>query len=412
MALAACTAASSDDDGVDISSDALVAGHGGIAGPVKVEPTRLVIQRAGNEALLESAGRVLVGAPQSTSGNAYGFLRRVTSAKETGDGHIAIETTNAALGDVVKSGSLHTAHDLEPSSLVIHPMSNGSATPSGKGLDIKLGETVIEDSHHHFKDPTRLLPVGEFDISRKVVLKNAAVHFEPTIELDLAMAGGHLSRLDAVAKGSLEASFAMSIDDSFSVEIDRNAQYRETLKDTFRHPPISVTLFQTEPYVLPVQFIGWVPVIETVRFRVALECDADLLSQLHMDTGSTLKSTAAFGVRYRNGEWKPVAEPTFDANPTLSMAHKGSIQGSCGLRTEVGFFLYDLAGPTLSITPYLDFKVSDDTKTVKGWDWSATPGIRGAFGGELQVFGHEVVRADIALFDKRYGRPFTGLFAP
>lgn len=51
-----------------------------------------------------------------------------------------------------------------------------------------------------------------------------------------------------------------------------------------------------------------------------------------------------------NGEWKPAAEPTFDANPTLSMAHKGSIQGSCGVRTEVGFFLYDLAGPTLSVT--------------------------------------------------------------
>src|SRR5689334_8756330 len=119
--LAAC-AAEASDDGVEVSTDALVEGHGGVTGPVKVEPGRLVIQREGNEALLGSAGRVLVGGPQQSPDNPYGFLRRAVSAQDTGDGHITIATTDAALGDAVTTGSVHASHDLDPSSIKLSPM--------------------------------------------------------------------------------------------------------------------------------------------------------------------------------------------------------------------------------------------------------------------------------------------------
>ena len=81
LTLAACASQEATaDESADFSSDALVEGHGGINGNVKVEATRLVIARAGNEKMLESAGKVLVGAPQRTADNKFGFLRRATSA--------------------------------------------------------------------------------------------------------------------------------------------------------------------------------------------------------------------------------------------------------------------------------------------------------------------------------------------
>src|SRR5690349_21359657 len=123
LTLAACASQEASDDGEE-GTNALVAGHGGIVGPVKVEPTRLVIQREGNEDLLQSAGRVLVGGPQDPETNPLGFLRRAVSAEVLADGHIAITTTEASIGDAVPSGDCYTNHELAPSSMRIVPMSN------------------------------------------------------------------------------------------------------------------------------------------------------------------------------------------------------------------------------------------------------------------------------------------------
>jgi hypothetical protein len=408
LTLAACASAeASDADSTEFSSDALVEGHGGISGPVKVEPTRLVIRRAGNEALLESAGRVLVGGPQNKNDNPYGFLRRAVSAAVIDDGHIAITTEEASLGDAVNSGDVRTSHDLEPAAMRIEPMGNGSAVSSGKGLDVSIGETTLEDSHITFHDPTRLLPVTSFDISRVVKLTHAQVHFEPSVDLSLSIRHGKIDTFTAMARGEIDASFALSIDTKTSIDINRNLAYRDNLKAHLRQPPIKFTLFQTEPYILPLQWIGFVPVIETVRFRVLLECDADITSQMHLDAGGEMKSTAAFGVSYRNGAWQPLESPTFNATPTFAMKQSGSISGMCGIRSELGFFFYDLVGPTLSVTPYVNFDVSS---SPRGFDFLVTPGIRGAFGGRFNVLGYELLRSDIVLFDQRSKTPMKGSF--
>lgn len=411
VALAACAGGASEEDGAEVSTNALVSGHGGIQGPVRVEENRLIIQRAGNEALLAGAvGRVLVGAPEPhNKDNLYGFLRRGVSAEVVDANHVAITTEAAEIGEAVTTGSVHASHDLEPAALRIVPMTNGTAAPSGKGkgLDISLGETTLTDFHMTFHDPTRLLPIGDFDVSRVVKLTHAQVHFEPSVELALSVRGGKVEHFDAFARGALEASFAITVDTKASIKLDRNAAYRETLKGNLRTPPIKVTLFQTEPYTLPPQWIGFVPVVETVRFRVLLECGIDLTSETHAEAGASVKSTAALGVRYRNGAWQPLDKPTFDAKSTFAMTQTGSVSGTCGIRSEVGFFFYDLAGPTLSVTPYLDFTVAEGTA---GFDFLATPGLRGAFGGRFQVLGREFLRTDLVLFDARSSSSLKGSF--
>ena len=83
----------------------------------------------------------------------------------------------------------------------------------------------------------------------------------------------------------------------------------------------------------------------------------------------------------------------------------GSVSGQCGIRTEVGFFFYDLAGPTLSVTPYVAFDVS---ARPNGFDFMASPGVRGALGGRLNVFGREFFRPEFPLFDVKTKTPSQG----
>lgn len=406
LALGACASQAPSDDGAVTSSDAIVAGHGGIAGPVIVHPTELVVQRAGNEALLTSAGKVLVGAPEHTEGNPSGFLRRVVSAAPRGSDQLTITTVEAALGEAITSGSIATRHTIGPDALRIVPKDNASGTPSSGGLDVSVGTTVLQSAHTTFHDPTNLLPIADFALDRSVTLTRAEVHFAPTIDLAIGIEGGNVDRLDAVARGALSGSFDLVIDTKASIDIDRNPLYHDTLVKHVRSPALSYTLFETEPYALPIQFIGFVPVVETVRFRVALECDIDLASQMHLETGATVESSAAFGVHYQDGQWTPAEAPTAKATPVFAMSGLGAAAGTCDLRTEVGFYLYDLAGPTLSLSPYVSFDVASAAGT--GYPFTATPGIRGAFGGRVQVLGWQLLREDISLFDVRSATPITG----
>ena len=405
LALGACASQASSDDGSVASDDALVSGHGGVVGPVIVAPTELVVQRAGNEALLAAAGKVLVGAPENTAGNPSGFLRRIVSVAPRGDDQLAITTVEAAIGDAITAGTVSTSHLLQPDALRIVPKDNASSSASSGGLDVSVGTTVLQSSHTAFHDPTNLLPIADFAFDRTVTLTHAEVHFAPTIDLAIGIHDGNVDQLDAVARGALSGSFDLVIDTKVSAEIDRNPLYHDTLVKQIRSPALSYTLFETAPYALPTQFIGFVPVVETVRFRVALECDVDLASQMHLETGAHVESSAAFGVHYKGGQWTPAEAPTAKATPLFAMSGLGAVAGTCDLRTEVGFYLYDLAGPTLSLSPYVTFDVAN---TSGSYLFSATPGIRGAFGGRVQVLGWQLLREDISLFDTRSATLFTG----
>ena len=392
--LAACSAAD-HGDGSEVSTTGLV----------DVQADRLVALRAGNEGLLDKRGEILVG---GASNSPYGFLRKAVSASILDDQHIAILTEDASLSDAITSGSVRANHTLATQSLQVKPLDNGVATPSPAGLDVSLGETTLLDWQTTFHDPTHLLPVSDIALSRTVKLTHAEVHFAPVIDLALEVEDHHVESFDAIASGALDASFDLVIDTQSSIDIDRNPQYQEAIENAgLRSPAIAYTLFETEPYVLPTQWIGYVPVIETVRFRVALECDIDLDSASHLETGGTLHSTAAFGARYRDGAWTPAASPTFDGSARFVMTQNGTITGTCDARTEIGLYLYDLAGPTLSVSPYVTFDVAESV-SPEGFAWSATPGIRGALGGRLQVFGWQLARADLSLFDVRSSSPLKG----
>lgn len=391
VVLAACTAPEGDEE-VEIAEGAIVVGKD-LAGPVRVEGSRLVLSRAGNERLLAiEPGRVLVGG--RTKEAPSGFLRKALSAASDGD-TIVIETEPGELPELVRSGTIRAGGPLVPES-EITPQRRGAA--ASRGLDIELQDKTLLDLHVSLEEPSRTTPLASFDVFRKVRLERGHVRFVPDVEMDLAFSRGRLTRMDAIARGELDASFDLSIEMRTSVELDRNPAQRETVRRVLRAPAIRAELYESPPYVLPVQWIGAVPVVETVRFRVVLECDMSMTSEVHADVSLTVRSTAAFGARYRDGAFQLAESPTFAAVPALVMTKSGTIAGSCGIRAETGFYFYDVAGPTLALTPYADVAVEESQES---YDFRVWPGLRATFGGRAEVLGRELFRADVALFDAR-----------
>jgi hypothetical protein len=412
LLLAAC-ASDENVERVQVAEGAIVA-NDKIAGPVRVDADRLILQRAGNESLLdELPGRTLVGAPDGTEANPVGFLRKALLAETVGD-EIVIATEPAELGDVITSGAVHASIDPArpaesgaignggPSGGDINTLAFGG---SGIGLDVTFPSMTLYEDHTTFNDPTGTLPVRGVDVRRSVTLTSGSLRFSPAIDLDLAFSRARLSRFTAIARGELAASFKVSFDVSASARLERNAPYRDHLRNTLRAPAIKKNLYQSPPHVLGVQFVGPVPVVETVRYRLVLECDLDLDASLHGEASLDLRSTAAFGATYRDGQWRSADTPSFSATPTVLFGQKGDISGSCGVRGEVGFYFYDLAGPTLALTPYVDYDVASSGQE---FSYNLVPGLRGTFGGRAQVLGREIIRGDISLFDVRSENPFRG----
>lgn len=405
--LGACAPSASEGEDAEVAGDALVAGSG-IAGPVEVGEDRLVVQRAGNESLVGvRPGRVLVGGPRDANGT--GFLRKATGSELDGD-RIVVRTEPAALTDLLRSADVETrgpldtpaarAGDLEPSAL--SPESVGARGPA---VGVDIDDVTLLSVHGSFTDPTKLLPVQSFELSREVRIAHGHVRFRPTVTTSLAIRHGKLARFEAIARGEIDAALDVVVDSKTSLDLDKNRLYEEKLRPYLRASGLSLTLWESEPYPLPVQWIGVVPVVETVRVRVEATCDVAMTAEMHAEASFALKSEASFGARFRDGSWSAADPPVLDASAKLEMTRKDAFEGRCGLRIELGFYFYDLAGPTLSLSPYLAF----ETKRAGGLaTFAAWPGLRGALGGRMQVLGWELLGADVPLFDARSQTPLRG----
>jgi hypothetical protein len=397
IAAAACAPAGGEDEGAEIAGDALVAGEG-LVGPVEVHEDRLVLPRAGNEALLDlKPGRVLVGGPQARGKS--GFLRKATSAEARGDA-IVVQTEPAALTDLVRSGSVDARGLIEPEDTVA-PQGVGASADVG----VEIDDVSLMSVHADFKDPTNLLPVRSFSIVRDVKIKHGRLRFRPAVSTSLAIRRGKLERFDAIARGQLDAELDITVDTKTGLDLDKNRLYEDKVRPYLRASGLSYTIWESEPKVLPVQWIGIVPVVETVRTRVEINCDLDMALEMHAEATFSAHASVAAGARYANGAWSAAEGPSLDTSSTLQMTKKGAFHGSCGLRTEIGLYFYDLAGPTLSVTPYVAFDVQ---RASSQWSYDAWPGLRGALGGRMQVLTWELLRADLPLFDVRAQKPLHG----
>jgi hypothetical protein len=323
------------------------------AASVEVAPDSLVFHAPlADEIQTLGPGAILVSAA------GQGYLRRVTSVSRSGD-TLVMSTQPAALEDAVIEGEAH-------SSMVL--------TPRGVGTESTIDITPINYTF------------GNTGISAspdlQLTLNNGNVAFNPILDLDLEVHGGKVTKFQAVLHANLDAQVDVQI-----AAIGRvSASYSQTLA-------------QTPPIVL-VQWIGWVPVVETVNLSLSAtgSAHANGTATLNLGTVSAHADLTA-GASYDGAKWTPVFHPnaSFGSSPSVSGAVNAGLELSLDLRGQV--LLYGVVGPYIDVGPYVQ-----ETLTAPPPSASGRVGLQGSFGGEVSILGNTVAQYSTQLFD--VGRNF------
>lgn len=326
---------------------------------VAVETDQLVFPAAGNEDLLDrKAGDVIVGRRSTTadSKNPYGFLRKVKTIAKAGD-TIVVTTEAASLSEAIVQGKTATVVTQNVSPQGMGGLLGGEVSLSGKVLD----------------SPT-------FGVKAKV----SQGHLKFTPKFDIGMQFGFMSvkEFHAIATGTLDVALALEVSSSMAVS------------EKF----VDLTVFEAPPYVLPPQFIGPIPIEETVRFSVKLTCDLTDKAQFSIEAGASATSTTSIGARYQNKDWSKVATQSFSWQP-IGPNLEGKVSGRvrCILKPELALMFYDVAGPFINVGPYVSAGVE-----VPPCKWDIKAGIEGNFGGKVAILDKTLASASLKLFDQSW----------
>src|SRR5262249_37944795 len=122
----------------------------------------------------------------------------------------------------------------------------------------------------------------------------------------------------------------------------------------FVNVPISITVFDKRSYF--VDFIGPVPIEETIRFTVSLRCQGYAEPTGTVMAGVGLARGVAAGARSENGNGSGVASAY--SQPRLIGPTTGGQQSEgfrCFLRPRVDLYFYDLLGPGIYVEPYAKY---------------------------------------------------------
>jgi hypothetical protein len=317
---------------------------------VEVQPDRLILPRAGNDALLDSQpGDILV------SGQGAGFLRKVKTVAITGD-DLVIETDQASMTDAINEAEY---------SETIHDGKWDLAGPHFAGVQLGFGDAEVQGNGGTHLKMTR-----------------GSIGFSPTLDLAMKMHWAHVSQFDLVAQGAFDADVGFHLETAGAASF----HYAKTLWDS--------------PSMKFYQQLGVVPVVEVVQLHVSLEVDVATEGKTSLDVGASAHSQLAVGARYRNGVWKRVNDHTLvlhtDA-PVLKTTNGVEVTVTVPVELTVSF--YDLAGPSLALAPYVTaaYAPSERPGIVASW------GLEGTFGGSVNLLGSgddsRVLGFEESLFD-------------
>jgi hypothetical protein len=326
--------------------------------PVTVAADHLAMPLAGNESMLDrQPGDVLV------SGQGTGFLRKVVGVQTISD-QIQIATEPAALTDAI----LEAVYD-------------------GEVRDSKADWSGPKFSGVFFAaDPIEVQGVG----NAKLTVTKGSISFDPSLDLALQMHHAHITKFDLVASGAFDAELG------FHLETDGAAEIKY-VKDLWTSPSATFT-----------QMIGPVPVVEVVEAIVGLEVNVSTEGQTSLDIGASAHSGVAVGSRYSAGTWQRVGDHSLTLHtdgPTLMTNNNVAAQVKITVELHVQF--YDLAGPYLSLEPYLQAEYTPADGIKPSW------GTEGVIGGQVNLLGagddSRLLGIEASLFDFNceFGTPIS-----
>ena len=309
-------------------------------------PDSVAFIRTGNEALAARAPGDLV-----VSAQGEGFLRRVLAVHHDADtDQVILDTEPAALGDAVIDGDVSD-------SLALRDGTSG-ASPDGK-WDTHTLQLINVDLRAQ-------RPIDNANLT--VDIHRAALSLRPTLDLDLAMRGRRLEHFEAVLSSQLDA------------DLDLEVRARAgTIKP-------AIKLWKSPPMIF-YQQVGVVPVVETAVISVGVRLEITARGDSRVRLKGSLRSALAAGLRYEGGQWQRGADASNSLTGSIPAADLDvdQIDVRAYLFTQLDVKFYDVAGPFISVGPYVQVDHPLDSPA-----FAAKVGLYGEVGGELKVFGIRV----------------------
>lgn len=340
-----------------------------------------------------AAGDVIVGA------QAGGFLRRVVTASVSG-GVMTLETTQAALSDVVEHGEFATTIDL-----LFDPAAPGPRTGLLPGAN---GDVVWGEGRFSNMATGVTVRAAGFDLSgvdicemlkstggascpdqlKKLTIKTGRLDFSPDLEMSAEFEGFALQSFRGVATGSLDLDLALVLEaDGTLGELKHDVEFF-----TF-----------TRPFFMQ---LGPVPVVGYVELMLTGAVTAKATAKASFEAGFNANSSVELGAEYENDSWTAVTDNTANFNPTVPSIGNSTLNGSMEIEAKVAMkprlqiIFYGLVGPFAQVEPF-----GSATLTLA----ASTCGIKGASGIDAAVgFTVPFLDDEVMDFDQDWQPLITG----
>lgn len=309
--------------------------------PLAVNPSQL------------KTGDVIVSEP--TPAAPYGLLRKVTGTVPSATGTISLTTTQAKIGDALKSGELNVTgralgnEDVQS----VTPLAAGTVRPLATNLNFALNVVLLD------KD-------GDNSTTDDQVRASGSINLKPSFDASIKLDCGPLCLYD----NDLDFMFKLSLEEQAKLQITGKVAYGASLEK-------SVLRINFTPITF---FIGPVPVVITPRLTLKIKLDGSISVNADFQTTQTL--TAVAGVQYTD-DWHNLSSITnsFDgATATASLAMNATARAP--LQAE--FLFYGVVGPTIGVAA----KLSIDAVVPRDPVWKLSGGVEGTIGVKVDVLGY------------------------
>jgi hypothetical protein len=298
-------------------------------------------------------GDVMVSEPSPNAPN--GLLRKIVQVQSVA-GKTVLQTEQAKLGDIIKTGTLDATHHLtEADSAGITPLVAGikqTRAPKGIGLSYSI-DTVLYD-----KD-------GNNQTTNDQIKASGSLSLDPVFNAHIGFHCGFLC-LDP------------DIDFKFEVGLQEKAALKIVAKVAFsasKEIPIFVHHFT------PITFsIGPIPVVITPIFTIKLKLDGSIGVDVTFEASQTLSAVA--GVKYTD-DFHNISDIS---NSFAATAGDSKVFANVNVKLPVraDFLLYGVVGPFVSIVPKLGF----DAVIPRDPVWKLFGGVEGNVGLHVEILGY------------------------
>ncbi len=312
-----------------------------------------------------AVGDIVSSAPRTAAPN--GFLRRVTSIENTGDGKVRVRTVKADLADLLDEGDIQM--DLPLSEADIQ-----RATALQRGQIIyaaqQLGPSAQAQITRNF---------GPIEVVEGVTV-SGFVRFDPRIVVKFNCRKAFCSEPYFLAKFVLNER----------AEVRLNATLEKTLKKSIQIARIPLGTITAGPLVFLVEVVFTVDV--EGKLRVELEVGA--WQELELQAGVEYNKNS-------DGQWKKINDITKKEKGIIGPTLEGSAELKAGVYGALRLMLYGVAGVSAEVGPYVQFNAQYPSQPY----WTMKYGLEGNLGVDIDLIvfrkDWEVPLFDIELFNEQ-----------